>query len=624
MSEQTNQNNTKKPEVIEGKIEFQIEKLPEEELRALYSQTSAKIEEGKVITGKILSIDRDGVLVDIGYKSEGIIPMSEFGGNIEDYKIGDVVDVLLEEKENQEGMVVLSKIKAERQKRWEKTIENCKEGDVVDGKVIRKVRGGLIVDIGMDAFLPASQIDIKHINRIEDFIGQTYKFKILKINSDRKNVVVSRRELLEEERTRNKTELLENIEVGQIREGIVKNITDFGAFIDLNGLDGLLHITDMTWGRISHPSEMLQIGDKIEVMVLDFDRERQRIALGLKQKEPNPWDNIEQKYPVGSIVKGRIVNLLPYGAFIEIEKGIEGLIHISEISWTKRINDPSEVLSVGDIIEAMVLSIKKDEAKISLGIKQTEFNPWSVVEEKYPPGTKVKGKVRNVTSYGAFIEIEEGIDGLIHVSDISWTKKINHPGEVLKKGQEVEAVILAVDQEAKKITLGLKQLESNPWDRIDELFKPDDIVECTVEKLAEFGAFVTLPHGIESLIHISQLSDKQVQNVEEVVKKGEKLSAKIIKVDKENKKIVLSVREYLNDIKGIITKREKTGELQEHKVGPEELPKEKMPSTMESAIDEALSKFNNRQEDIHHNGTTTESPQNSGNETTEGQHDSAQ
>jgi small subunit ribosomal protein S1 len=583
-------------EVTEGKIEFQVEQLGEDDLRALYDRASGGIEEGKVISGKILSLDREGAVVDIGYKSEGIIPMSEFGSDIEDYSVGDTVDVLLEEKENVEGLVVLSKIKAERQKRWEKTIANSNEGDIVEGRIIRKVRGGLIVDIGMDAFLPASQIDIKHVSRVEEHLGKTYKFRILKINLERKNVVVSRREILEEERAQNRAELLENIEVGQLREGMVKNITDFGAFIDLNGLDGLLHITDMTWGRISHPSEVLSIGDKVEVMVLDFDRERQRIALGLKQKEPNPWDNIEQKYPVGSIVKGRIVNLLPYGAFIEIEKGVEGLIHISEISWTKRIGDPSEVLSVGDIVEAMVLNIKKDEAKISLGIKQTEFNPWSVVEEKYPAGTKIKGKVRNVTSYGAFIEIEEGIDGLIHVSDMSWTKKINHPTEIVKKGDEVEAIIISVDQEAKKITLGLKQLQENPWDKIDELFNLGEAVECTVERLAEYGVFVSLPHDMESLIHISQLSDKPVQNVDQVARKGDKLTAKVVKIDHENKKIILSVREYLNDLKAAEEEGEKEIEQATESQG---LPSEILPSPIATEIDKALQQMPSTQtEDV--------------------------
>ena len=547
MTEQTKQQPITNPGEP-GKDTYAAVTIDREELLRLYEESCAGIQEGSIVKGTILLVSNEEVYVDIGYKSEGVIHISEFS-DLEEVKPGMQVDVLLESKEDPDGMVVLSRIKAEKQKRWDETVLRSKEGDVVRGKLVRKVRGGVIVDIGMDAFLPASQIDIRHVGNVDDYIGKVFDFKVIKINTDRKNIVLSRRELLEEERARNRERLLSELEVGESREGIVKNITDFGAFIDLYGMDGLLHITDMTWGRINHPSEMLSIGDKVEVVILDFDREKQRIALGLKQTTLNPWENIETKYPVGSIVKGKIVNIVPYGAFIEIEKGVEGLIHISEMSWTKRISHPSEVLSVGDEVEAMVLNIKKDEAKISLGIKQTEFNPWSVVEEKYPPGTRVRGRVRNITSYGAFVELEEGIDGLIHISDMSWTRKINHPSETLKKGEMTEAIVLAVDQEAKKITLGLKQLESNPWETIDIFVRVGSVVEATVTKIADFGVFATLDNGIECLIHISQLSERPFQKIEDVVKRGDKVLAKVDRIDRQRRKIALSIREYQRDVR---------------------------------------------------------------------------
>jgi small subunit ribosomal protein S1 len=542
MTEQTAQTTTTKPQPS-SKSGPELAAIDREELRRLYEESCARIIEGSVVKGKIVRITTDEVYVDIGYKSEGVVPLSEFSDRAE-IKPGDEIDVLLESKEDPDGMVVLSRIKAEKERRWDETILRSNEGDIVQGKIMRKVRGGVIVDIGMDAFLPASQMDVRHVGNPDDYVGRSFDFKIIKINTERKNIVLSRRELLEEERARNRERLLSEIEVGETREGIVKNITDFGAFIDLYGMDGLLHITDMTWSRINHPSEMVSIGDKIQVVILDFDREKQRIALGLKQKAANPWQDIETKHPVGSIVKGRIVNILPYGAFIEIEKGVEGLIHISEMSWTKRINHPSEILSVGDEVEAMVLSIKKDEAKISLGIKQTEFNPWSAVEEKYPPGTRVRGKVRNITSYGAFVELEPGIDGLIHISDMSWTRKINHPSEVLKKGEMTEAVVLAVDQEAKKITLGLKQLEANPWETLDQFVRVGSVVEAEVTKIADFGVFAVLEIGIECLIHVSQLSEKPFQKIDDVVKKGDRIRAKVDRIDKQRRKIALSMREY--------------------------------------------------------------------------------
>ncbi len=547
MTEETKQQTNTMPEESRGGG-LGAAAMDREELRRLYEESCAGIKEGAIIKGRVVKVEKDDVYVDIGYKSEGVVHISEFA-DLEEVKPGQEVDVLLESKEDPDGMVVVSRIKAEKQKRWDETIHRSEEGDVVRGKIIRKVRGGVIVDIGMDAFLPASQIDVRHVGNVDDYIGKAFDFKIIKINTERKNVVLSRRELLEEERARNREKLLSEIEVGQLREGVVKNITDFGAFIDLYGMDGLLHITDITWGRINHPSEVLSIGEKVEVMILDFDRERQRIALGLKQKAANPWQDIETKYPVGSIVKGTIVNIVPYGAFIEIERGVEGLIHISEMSWTRRINHPSEILNVGDEVEAMVLNIKKDEAKISLGIKQTEFNPWSVVEEKYPAGTRIRGRVRNITSYGAFVELEEGIDGLIHISDMSWTRKINHPTEVLKKGEITEALVLAVDQEAKKITLGLKQLEANPWETIDEFIRVGSVVEAEVTKIADFGVFATHENGIECLIHISQISEKPFQKIEDVVSKGDRVTTKVDRIDKQRRKIALSIKEYQRDLR---------------------------------------------------------------------------
>jgi len=558
--------------------------MSREELKSLYDNAIGELKENALLKGRIADIGRDYVKVDIGYKSEGAIPVEEFGASLDQYKVGDEIDVFLEKKEDAEGLVVLSKTKADRQRRWEETMRRCKEGDKVSGRIARKVRGGLIVDIGMDAFLPASQVDIKHVAHVEDYIGQTLEFKLIKINPERRNVVVSRRELLEEERAHNRAKLIEEIEEGQVRQGMVKNLTDFGAFIDLFGLDGLLHITDMSWGRVNHPSEVLEIGQMVRVKVLHFDRERQRIALGLKQLEPNPWENIEEKYPVGSIVRGRIVSLQPYGAFIELAKGVEGLIHISEMSWTRRISHPSEVLSVGDIVEAMVLSIRPEEQKISLGIKQTEFNPWTIAEEKYPAGTHVKGRVRNITSYGAFVELEEGIDGLIHISDLSWTRKVNHPSEMLKKGDQIECVVLAVNPDEKKITLGLKQLEEDPWTKVAESLRVGDVVEGAVTKIAEFGAFVTLPSGIECLVHKSQVADKPTENVEAVLKKDQQIKAKVVRIEPQERKIALSIREYLHDLRAGAEPGEEAGAP----VGPEELPKAETPSALGEQLDEAL------------------------------------
>lgn len=501
---------------------------------------------GSILKGKIVEITKDHVVVDVGLKSEGLVPIEEFSEPSEVYLDAEV-EVLLDQAEDDNGQIVLSREKAERLRQWEYILEHCEEGSIVKGRVLRKVKGGLMVDIGMEAFLPGSQIDNKRIKNLDDYIGKTYEFKILKINIDRKNVVVSRRELLEAERISKKAEVLEHIQTGDIREGVVKNITDFGVFLDLDGIDGLLHITDMTWKRIKHPSEMVQLGQKLEVMILSVDKDKGRVALGLKQKGPNPWDQIEQKYPPGTRVKGKIVNLLPYGAFIEIEPGIEGLIHVSEMSWVKNITDPSEVVKKGDDVEAIVLSVQKEEGKISLGIKQTEHNPWDDVEKKYPVGHNVKAEIRTLTNYGAFVELEPGVEGLIHISDLSWIKKVSHPSEVLRKGDVVDAVILSVDKESKKITLGVKQLSTNPWESIEKTMPVGSLVKGKVTKITAFGAFVELDSGIEGLIHVTELSDQAFGKVEDVVSKGDEVTAKVIKLDPEHKKIALSIKEYLID-----------------------------------------------------------------------------
>ena len=496
---------------------------------------------GEIVQGTVIEVRPKEVLVDIGYKSEGAIPASEFD-DLSAVKVGDKVDVLIEKLEDKDGMVVLSREKAEFKKNWERILQICNEGGRVSGKVKSVVKGGLMVNIGVEAFLPASQVDVVAPKNLAQYVGQTLEFKVVKINPDRQNVVLSRRELIEQERAERRAKLLAEMMPGDIRKGTVKNITDFGAFIDLNGIDGLLHVTDMSWGRINHPSELLKVGQEIDVVVLDVNREKERVSLGLKQKMANPWDNIEQKYPVGARVKGRVVNLVPYGAFVELEPGVEGLVHVTELSWTKRIAKPSDVLKVGQEIEAMVLGINRDEQKISLGIRQLEANPWDTAEQKYPVGTRVKGKIRNLTSYGAFLELEEGLDGMIHVSDISWTRKINHPSEVFKKGDEVEAVVLEVDRANQRIALGVKQLTPDPWENIDQLYKVGDLVTGKVTKLASFGAFVGLQHDIDGLVHISQISEERVDKIKNVLKVGQEVTARVIKIDKAERRIGLSIK----------------------------------------------------------------------------------
>jgi small subunit ribosomal protein S1 len=496
---------------------------------------------GNIVKGTIIEVRPKEVLVDIGYKSEGVISGGEFD-DIKTVKIGDQIDVLIEKLEDKEGMVILSKEKAEFKQNWERILTICNEGGTINGKVKAIVKGGLLVNIGVEAFLPASQIDVIIPKNLQQYVGNTYEFKVVKINQERQNIVLSRRELIEQERFERRKKLLDEMTPGDIRKGTVKNITDFGAFIDLNGIDGLLHITDMSWGRIGHPSEILKVGQDVDVVVLDINREKERVSLGLKQKLANPWDSIEQKYPVGARVKGKVVNLVPYGAFVELEPGVEGLVHVTELSWTKRIAKPADVLKQDQEIEAQVLGINREEQKISLGLRQLESNPWDQAQEKYSQGTRVKGKIRNLTSYGAFIELEEGLDGMIHVSDISWTRKINHPSEVLKKGDEVEAVVLEVDKSNQRIAVGLKQLGQDPWEAIDTLYKVGDLVTGQVTKLASFGAFIGLQHEIDGLVHISQISEDRVDKIKNVLKVGQEVTARVIKIDKSDRRIGLSIK----------------------------------------------------------------------------------
>ena len=502
----------------------------------------------QIVQGKILRTDGDFVLVDVGYKSEGVILRSEWDENDPPPQPGQIIKVLIEDVEDvlgrldeARGMICLSKRKAEKIEAWMKVMETVHENDVVTGQVTRKIKGGLLVDIGVNVFLPASQVDIRRPADIGDYIGRTIQCIVLKIDDARRNIVVSRRSLIEAERTEKKSQLLSDLEIGQVRKGIVKNIAEFGAFVDLGGIDGLLHITDMSWGRINHPSEMVAIDEEIEVQILHIDREKEKIALGLKQKMASPWEAVEAKYPVGSRVKGTVVNVMTYGAFVKLEEGIEGLVHISEMSWTKRIGHPSDLVQIDDEIEVVVLGINKEKQEISLGMKQTQENPWDQVANRYPPDSLVKGTVRNLTNYGAFIEIEEGIDGLLHVSDMSWTRKISHPNEVVEKGQEIECKVLSVDQSRRRIALGLKQMTEDPWaNDIPGKYELGQIVRGTVTKITNFGVFVGLEDGLEGLLHISELADHKVENPEEIVKVGEEIEVKVLRVDPDERKIGLS------------------------------------------------------------------------------------
>ncbi len=517
------------------------------ELSDLIDSKFREYKEGSIVNGTIIDIHPQVVLVDIGYKSEGAIPVSEFED--EEIEVGDVVEVLLMKLENDDGMVVLSKEKAAHRQNWEKIVKVYEDGGLVKGKIKSVVKGGLMVNVGVEAFLPGSQVDIIPPKDLTEYVGKVFEFKIVKANDERQNVVLSRREVIEAERGELRQQFLQTVTVGDRVEGLVKNITDFGAFVDLQGMDGLLHITDMSWGRISHPSEMLHIGKSLEVQILDVDREKERVSLGLKQMLDNPWEDIEAKFPISQRVRGKVTKLLPYGAFVEIEKGVEGLVHVSELSWVKRITRPSDVLEIDQEIEAVVLGISIEEQKISLGVRQLEANPWEEIEARYPIGQRITGAVRNLTTYGAFVGLEEGIDGMIHVSDLSWTRKINHPSEVLKKGDEVEAVVLSIDKENQRVSLGIKQAENDPWSDIDDKFKVGDMVSGQVAKIASFGAFVNLQDDIDGLIHISQLSEDHVEKVKDVLKVGDDVEARVIKVDKVERRIGLSVKavEYSED-----------------------------------------------------------------------------
>ncbi|MBL8757858.1 MAG: 30S ribosomal protein S1 [Phycisphaerae bacterium] len=511
------------------------------DMASLLNEQVKEMAPGSVMDGTIVGFAGDDVVIDVNLKSEGMVPKDEWE-NSASLKMGDRVQVLFEGI-GEDGQIQLSKRKADRQINWQRLVDNTKEGDVVEGRVLKKIKGGLLVDIGVPVFLPASQVDVRRPGDIGEYIGRSIRASVLKIDTERKNIVISRRKLIEEERETAKKRLLETLKEGELVTGEVKNIADFGAFIDLGGIDGLLHITDMSWGRVNHPSELLKIGQKVEVKVLNIDREKEKIALGLKQKEASPWEEIEQKYPVGSRVRGAVVNIMSYGAFVRLEDGIEGLVHISEMSWTRRINHPSEVVQPNQEVDVVVLEIDKNKQEISLGMKQTEVNPWELVSEKYPPGTVIEGSVRNLANYGAFVEIEPGIDGLLHVSDISWTKKVTHPNEIFKKGDVVKCVVLDVDREKQRIGLGIKQLTEDPWiHAIPEHYKPGMVIRGKVTKITNFGVFVELESDLEGLLHISELADHKVENPQDVVKIGEEVDVKILRVDMTERKIGLSLK----------------------------------------------------------------------------------
>ena len=512
------------------------------DMEELLVESIGDFSNGSILQGKIIGKAGDDFLVDVGLKSEGILDKHEFD-DPGDVEIGDTVEVLLEDVEVKGGIVQVSKRKADRIRGWEKITSEKGEGDSIEGKVMRKIKGGLLVDIGVPVFLPASQVDIRRPADIGVYIGQTIEASILKIDEERRNIVISRRQLIEERRASLRKDLLQRIEVGDLVTGTVKNIADFGAFIDLGGIDGLLHITDMSWGRVNHPSDVVRPEQKIEVKILNIDHDKEKIALGLKQKDASPWEDIEKKYPPNTRLKGEVTNIMSYGAFVKLEDGVEGLVHISEMSWTKRINHPSELVSIGEETEVVVLDFNKDKQEISLGMKQTEVNPWELVAEKYPPGTVVEGKVRNLASYGAFVEIEPGIDGLLHVSDLSWTKKVSHPNELLKKGDTMKCVVLEVDQEKQRVALGLKQMHEDPWlEAIPTHYQPGMIVQGKVTKITNFGVFVQLEDDLEGLLHISELADQKVENPQDVVKQDEELEVKILRVDLDDRKIGLSLK----------------------------------------------------------------------------------
>jgi small subunit ribosomal protein S1 len=521
-----------------GEAEYQ-------QMLKLYEGTLGKISEGEIVKGRIVAIGDSEVSVDIGFKSEGTVSLSEFK-NPDDLKVGGEIEVFLESVEDKDGQLVLSRKRADFMRVWERVTKAFDTGEVLQGRCVRRIKGGLVVDLmSIDAFLPGSQIDVRPVRDFDQFIGKTMDFRVVKINHPSENVVVSHKVLVEEEMSGQRKAIIESLEKGQILEGTVKAITDFGVFVDLGGVDGLVHITDLSWGRINHPSEIVKLDQTINVVVLDFDQEKKRISLGYKQLQPHPWENIESKYPVGTKVNGKVVSLADYGAFVEIEKGIEGLIHISEMSWTQHIKHPSQVVSMGQMLEAQILSLDKDAKKLSLGIKQLEPDPWLTLMQKYPVGSRHRGVVRNLTNFGVFVELEQGVDGLVHISDLSWTKKIRHPGEMVKKGDELDVVILAVDVDQRRISLGHKQVEENPWDRFGEDYRVGTEVEGKVVRIIEKGVIVELPLGVDGFVPASQLGVGQVRNIAEKFKVGDPLPLKVVEFDKDSKKIVLSAVEYL-------------------------------------------------------------------------------
>jgi small subunit ribosomal protein S1 len=515
-----------------------------ENLDQLYADSFRNLQEGSVVNGTIVAICSDGIIVDIGYKSEGIIPRAEFSGDeLRSLKVGEKLQVYLEEREDNEGNIILSKEKADRMKIWGDLERIQQRKEIIEGKVLTKIKGGMIVDIGIKAFLPGSQIDLRPVRDLDQLVGKTIPVKVIKMNHRRSNVVVSRRAVLEESRDKKKLTALATLQEGQVIQGMVKNITDYGAFIDLGGIDGLLHITDMSWGRVNHPSEILMVGDKIGVVILKYDRESGRVSLGLKQKTPDPWGQVEEKYQVSSRVSGKVVSITDYGAFVELEPGIEGLVHISEMSWSHDVKHPSKLVSVGSMIEAVILNVDKKGRKISLGMKQIEQNPWDVVEKKYTVGARIDGKVKNITDFGLFVGLEEGIDGLIHISDISWTKRISHPSEMFKKGQSIEAVVLKIDREKERISLGYKQLTPDPWEHgLPEKYKAGQDVQGKVVRVTDFGVFVELEEGVEGLVHVSEMDLDPSAKLEEMFNVEDPVTATITRVDTTERKISLSIR----------------------------------------------------------------------------------
>jgi small subunit ribosomal protein S1 len=522
--------------------------IPEDENFAALYEASLKdhhLKEGEIVKGEVIQLLPDHAVVDIGYKSEGTISISEFG-KTEDgkpgVKVGDRIDVLLESCEDEDGLIVLSKEKADKLKIWDEISEACQKDELVEGTIVSRVKGGLSVDIGVKAFLPGSQVDLRPIRNLDKLIGQKFQFKVIKFNKRRGNIVLSRRVLLEKEREAMKSDTLKKLKPGAILPGIVKNITEYGAFVDLGGIDGLLHITDMSWGRVNHPNQIFSVGDEINVMVLKYDSDSERVSLGLKQINEDPWTHADSKYQVGSPVKGKVVSLTDYGAFVELEEGIEGLIHISEMSWTKRVKHPSKMVTVGDEVESIVLDIDSANKRISLGMKQVDPNPWTLLEKNYPLGSVIRGRIRNITDFGIFIGIEEGIDGLVHISDISWTQRIKHPSQMYKKGDEVEAVVLHIDPDGERFSMGIKQLLEDPWSTIPEKYAPGTRVKGNVIKVTEFGAFVEIEKGIEGLIHISELSQDRIEDPRQVVKEGDSIEVMVLDVDPDERRIALSVK----------------------------------------------------------------------------------